>query len=567
MPRLSGLYFVALSLVACSLYVPDVASRDGVGGKPGHVGRGGSSPESGGSATGGAPDETGGSGGALGNCDGCAGVGGVNDGGQAGTDTSAAGADDGSDGGNGGAPEGGAGGAAGASESQAGSGDSEGGASGDGGAGEVPEEPAAVHVEAEVSYQTLEGFGASVGWYENLLIDNPHKAEIYDVIFEELGLDILRLRNRYRGEAEDFDSAAAELVEAATESLGRAPRVLLSSWSPPRALKANDREDCSGESTCTLAKDENGFVYDAFADYWMESLAAYAQLGVVPEWISIQNEPDFIPPSWEGCKFAASETSQYPGYGVALERVHERLQELENPPKLLGPETLGLHWNKLEVYGPELDIDLLDGIAHHLYEGDAWEDPDLYIDPMRAARMQFPDKPKFQTEFSIPGHDAYIETAWLIHNSLVEEHVASYLHWDLIWQWGDGLVALESPGSPGTWKTEKGYLVRKTYRSVQHYARFTEPGYVRVAAISTASALRSTAFLSPDEDRLVVVLVNTDEVPRRTVISWAGVSAKASAVYRTSESEDFVDLGALPADKSVLVTPRSLITVRLDLVD
>src|SRR5690606_10407254 len=82
----------------------------------------------------------------------------------------------------------------------------------------------------------------------------------------------------------------------------------------------------------------------------------------------------------------------------------------------------------------------------------------------------------------------------------------------------------------------------------------------------TAAALRSTAFLSPEKDRLVVVLVNTDEVPRRAVITWAGVSAKASAVYRTSESEDFEALGELPPDKSVLVTPRRLATVKLDIV-
>ncbi|MFO7177793.1 MAG: hypothetical protein DIU78_003745 [Pseudomonadota bacterium] len=535
--------------------------NDGSGGRPGQVGRGGA--PSGGMGAGGASTE-GGTSGSFGHCEGCAGIGDEHAGGHAGADTSGAGSGNVEAGAGGELGEGGAGATAG-SPAEGGSDGSQAGAPGDGGEPEVPAEPAAVHVETSVSYQTLEGFGAAVGWFENYLLANPHKAEIYDLVFAELGLDILRLRNRYRGDPEGFDPGAAELVEQATASLGRPPRVLLSSWSPPRALKANDREDCSGETACTLAKDENGFVYEAFADWWAESLAAYASIGVVPEWISIQNEPDFIPPSWEGCKFMASETSDYPGYGIALEHVHARLQELESPPKLLGPETLGLHWNKLDVYGPEMDLDLLDGIAHHLYEGNAWEDPDLYIDPMRSAHLLFPDKPKFQTEFSIPGEDAYVETAWLIHNSLVEEHVAAYLHWDLIWQWGDGLVSLESPGSPATWKTEKGYLVRKTYRSVQHYARFTDPGYVRVAAVSTAAALRSTAFLSPEKDRLVVVLVNTDEVPRRAVITWAGVSAKASAVYRTSESEDFEALGALPADKSVLVTPRSLVTVKLDL--
>jgi hypothetical protein len=71
-------------------------------------------------------------------------------------------------------------------------------------------------------------------------------------------------------------------------------------------LKANGKEDCAGDRDCTLAKENGRFVYEKFADFWRDSLVHYAQLGIVPDWVSIENEPSFIPLSWEGCKFGVT---------------------------------------------------------------------------------------------------------------------------------------------------------------------------------------------------------------------------------------------------------------------
>ena len=37
-----------------------------------------------------------------------------------------------------------------------------------------------------------------------------------------------------------------------------------------------------------------------------------------------------MPPDWKGCKFVPEETSDYPGYGVALKAVHTAIEP--NPP-------------------------------------------------------------------------------------------------------------------------------------------------------------------------------------------------------------------------------------------
>lgn len=65
----------------------------------------------------------------------------------------------------------------------------------------VPQTIAATYtasVDISITYQTLEGFGAAIAWYDNWLTGHPNKSELYKTLFFDLGLDILRLRNQYR---------------------------------------------------------------------------------------------------------------------------------------------------------------------------------------------------------------------------------------------------------------------------------------------------------------------------------------------------------------------------------
>jgi O-glycosyl hydrolase len=63
-------------------------------------------------------------------------------------------------------------------------------------------------IKVAESHQTMVGFGASIAWYEGTLTGHAYNNEIYDFIFNELGLDVLRLRNTYRdgvlGSASNF---------------------------------------------------------------------------------------------------------------------------------------------------------------------------------------------------------------------------------------------------------------------------------------------------------------------------------------------------------------------------
>lgn len=431
-----------------------------------------------------------------------------------------------------------------------------------------PAVPATVRLEPKTRFQTLEGFGASVGWHLDRITGETPEG-LYELLFPELGLDILRFRNRYgRSKRDDaYLQHEVEILARATKALGRAPRLLMSSWSPPASLKATRKEDCTGNSDCTLAREGGSFVYEKFAQYWYDSLVHYDSLGIRPEWVSIQNEPSFSPPSWEGCQFAPSETSEHPGYDRALKVTVEKLRTLPNPPKILGPEVLGIHWNRPQNFMATLDPALLDGMAHHLYErgnDTMWDwrspGPDSFIDEMQAVRA-LTDKPIFMTEFNTDedrGTDGGFETAWLVHNSLVEESVVAWLYWDLIWTGRKGLVGMSG----------KKPLVRDHYYALKHYARYTDPGDVRVEATSSTRDVRATAFLSPESDRLTVVLLNTGKKARSVSLDRGGFRAPGATVFRTRfrpprPAEAWKEVPVAEGALEVSLPPRSVATVVL----
>jgi glucuronoarabinoxylan endo-1,4-beta-xylanase len=396
-----------------------------------------------------------------------------------------------------------------------------------------PKVPVRVTVDPSARHQTLEGFGASVGWYHEQMVGDTDP-NLYQILFPELGLDILRLRNRFEREGPEDPNLQheVEIVRRATKALGHPPKILMSSWSPPASLKASGKEKCAGEETCTLKKEKGQFVYAKFADWWRRSIQHYRKLGVSPDFISMQNEPDFIPPFWEGCKFDPKETEQYPGYAKQLAVLNGELKKLKDPPKILAPETLGIHYGKIQAYTAEIDQDMIYGVAHHIYERGSdevwdWRDPgpDSFNDEMRDAAA-VTDKPIFQTEFNTDEDkqiDGGVETAWLIHNSLVHEGVAAWLYWELIWPDRRGLVTMKG----------KEPFRRDQYYSMRHYSGFTDPGYVRVGAETNQAEMLATAFVAPDASRLTLVLINTSPETAELELVLDAFAHTNKQIYRT----------------------------------
>lgn len=430
-----------------------------------------------------------------------------------------------------------------------------------------PEPTARIDVDPSVTYQTLVGFGATLAYVEAQVVGHPRRDALYGAMFADLGLDVLRLRNRYGYSGDDDLTTAGAIVSAASASLSRTPTVMLTSWSPPAALKANSDLACQGNlATCTLARAADGeFDYLGFAAYWRDALSAYAAAGVTPDYIGIQNNPDFVPTlavASEACRFLPAEGTatvvvggvatevEYPGFAEALAEVAQVLTELETPPRIAAPETSGV--GAVAAYAAELDFATVDAVAHHLYDMDPGN-VDLERLEALGALARAEGRPLLQTEVLADGED----TAILAHHALVVAGAAAYL---------EGVLA----GPAANLGTLIGlgvdeFTLEDPYHALRHYARHTDPGWLRADATSDADGLLTSAWLSPTADALTLVIVNAGDRGHDVQLELSEIVARESSVMRTvfAGVERSAELGALSPSGLVRVPEHAIVTVSL----
>ncbi|MGC4067533.1 MAG: glycoside hydrolase family 30 beta sandwich domain-containing protein [Polyangiaceae bacterium] len=107
--------------------------------------------------------------------------------------------------------------------------------------------------------------------------------------------------------------------------------------------------------------------------------------------------------------------------------------------------------------------------------------------------------------------------------------------------------------------------MRDQYYAVRHFARYTDPGYQRIACGSDAKGLLSSAWISPDEKQLTVVVLNTSKEPLEVRFSSGGFGETTSKVlrttYRPGKSHRWADLGAANSERALRMPARSQVTV------
>ncbi|HOK96619.1 MAG TPA: family 43 glycosylhydrolase, partial [Anaerohalosphaeraceae bacterium] len=424
-----------------------------------------------------------------------------------------------------------------------------------------------VSADSSVLYQTIEGLGGAICFYNGWFTAHPYKQEIFDYAFSGLNLSMLRIGNWWRG-TNGQDTAIYEIVAAANQRLGRPVPILISSWSPPAYLKSNGQTTNGG----TLIQKDGAYDYAGFADYWYASIQDYIAHGVTPTWIGIQNEPDWTA-DYDSCRFNPTEDpvsgQYYASFALAQDAVYQKLQSaMASPPKLLSPECVGLYGNAagLRNYMAALNPATFYGIAHHLYGGSTDGTPDGYNSAftavLNATNTLFAGKPRFMTEFGdIKG---LIPVANLIHNSLVVEQVSGYNHWSLMWPGDIGLVEIEFPWGSSSWTSPKGYWLNPSYWAMKHYSYFIQPGFRRAKAVSGQPDILASSYLSPDGKRLVTVLINRSTAnPAYVSLNCGSFTYDNSYVYQTAAEEHFQLLGPL-VGSHITLPASSLTTVVLD---
>lgn len=383
-----------------------------------------------------------------------------------------------------------------------------------------------VNVYPHFTDQVVQGFGgafteASAHNYTKL--SEEEKKKVIDGYFGEEGLRYNMGRitihscdfglgnyTYLNGEDKSLESFSLEhdrkeilpMIHAAMEKASNPMEFLASPWSPPAFMKSNGEMNHGG----VLKKE----YYQSWANYFVKFLKSYEEEGVRINRITVQNEPEAVQ-TWDSCTYTAK-------------------QEAEFVKDYLGPtlEKAGLSDRKIYIWDHNKDI-LLDrvegtlsqeetkkyvqGVAMHWYTGDHFEALEL-------VRKQFPQLELFFTEgcveYSRFSEDDHVMQAEMYAHDILGNlngGISGYLDWNLLLDDFGGpnhvgnFCAAPMMYKKGTTEVEK----RLTYYYIGHFSRYIKPGSVRIGTTKYTDKLEVTGFLTPEKERVIVLLNKSGE--------------------------------------------------------
>lgn len=422
--------------------------------------------------------------------------------------------------------------------------------------------PTTITVDPASVKQEMVGFGGALTWYSNWVTGSSNKAEMADLMFNDLGIDIIRFKNWYYPDDypavkstdvmnDDFSKphwdATNELFQLA-KARNANVKTLLSSWGPPKSLKSNNntREG-------TLKKENGAFVYDAFADYWVDVLD---HVPFKPDYISIQNEPTYLNSGWTTCQWSILETASLPGYSVAFNNVFDKIKNRAHVPIMIGPESQDV--NTFVSFANVLnDNPNCQVLAYHPYNINSGTAVGQVTSSLQSVG-NFGGKLNFMTEFS--DNLDWFNTALFIHRSLVYANTSAYIYWKLAWATptsGEdaGMISVNSSGV---------YKTTAYYHLIKHFSRNIDAGYHRVETTSSKSSLNASAFLSPDGKKVTLVIINAGATNENIQTTVTGKTVSSLTIVQSKENSYYKAVTLAAPTELIPLPTKSVTTVVLE---
>jgi len=417
--------------------------------------------------------------------------------------------------------------------------------------------------------QEMVGFGGALTWYCDMITKSSKKEDIYDLLFNDLGLDIIRYKNWYYPvnyptdkstetmEVDWFGGHYTATIELYKQMKEYDPEIqsLFCSWSPPSYMKSND-----SLYQGSLKNDGNGFMYSEYAEYWQDVLTYHGNEGFYPDFVSIQNEAGYVNPGWETCEWRPTETADFAGYDIAFDSVYNRVKQMSHVPKFIGPE--------VENIGSDSDIgentfrgytdplkskDDLYGYAYHLYNYSGASETKVLsaTNNLNMIRDEFGEKPAFMTEFG--GLD-WLTTALMVHKNVVDANAVSYIYWELMWS-NSEVAMIDMP-------TANSFEINPNYYAIKHFSKCVDKGYIRVGTENENEKVYTSAFKHPSENKLTFILINLADNEVTVDLSSVGIGITTSEAYQSTE-DSFWQTTELNGN-SLSLQPRSITTVSVE---
>jgi glucosylceramidase len=267
--------------------------------------------------------------------------------------------------------------------------------------------------------------------------------------------------------------------------------VMASPWSPPGWMK-----DSGAMIGGSLLPNR----YDAFARYFVKYIQAYEAAGIPIHYISLQNEPLYVPPNYPGMFMDAGTQT-----AVLRDHVLPALSDAGVRTKVL---IYDHNWDRPDY--PETVLGALGGSSR--IAGVAWHGYGGIPSAMSIVRDKYPDAGHHVTELS--------GGTWVANQ--VKDDFETIMHAVRNWaksfvKWSLALDQTRGPHAGGcdtcsplvTVDTTTGTVAYAIdYFTLGHFSKFVLPGAVRIYS-SNAPGVITAAFANPDGSRALVAFNGT----------------------------------------------------------
>ncbi|RIX53868.1 hypothetical protein D3P08_06310 [Paenibacillus nanensis] len=420
-------------------------------------------------------------------------------------------------------------------------------------------------------YQSIDGFGASGAWWAQEVGGWDNLDQIMDLLYDEqkgIGLNIYRYNIGAGKPAVATDpwrttetvevspgvydlSRDKNAVHAMKEAAKRGADIVLFANSPPARLTLSGYSSGEPNGKSNLPPENE----DEFAKYLVDITELFVKEGVPVKYLSPINEPQW---EWkngqEGCHYEPEQV-------ISLSRkVAQELEARKLPVKLLIAESGA--WNDPEytltmykrIMSDEVLSKHIDAYAVHSYWSSA-KDKEIAAEYF----SQFENMlPLHQTEWCemLNGNAASMEAALVlartIHEDMTILSVSTWEQWLAVAKgdYRDALVYV----NPQT----KQFGTAKRMWSFGNYSKFVKPGYHRIEADIEDSDVLTTAYVSPEGDRAVIVAINPSK--QEKPVAFEELEGKKTQVYETSEAHNLDLVKEVNGLEGYTLPPESVTT-------
>ncbi len=390
---------------------------------------------------------------------------------------------------------------------------------------ELDKELATISVDANITYQTIEGFGgafteaAATTW---LKLSAEKQQEVISAYFDtENGNGYTLCRTHMNScdfslgnyaccdtpgdvELKSFNidrerTAIVPMIKAAQAYTGDTLKLMFTPWSPPAWMKDNNRMNQGGKLLPEYRQ--------CWAEYFCRFIEELGKEGI-PVWgLSVQNEPEALP-TWDSCQYTVDEMQVFVRdyLGPTLWKNGHKGVNL----MVWDHNRYRLYDHVSQLYNDAETAKYIWGAAYHWYCEECFN-------VARQTHEVWSDKKMVMTEGCHEGgayHGEWVVGERYAHNMIndLNSFCSGWIDWNMVLNEEGGPNHVGNfCSAPVLVDTENGnYALQSSYYYIGHISRYIKPNAQRILCVSSRDRLESTAFVNPDGSKVMVVLNRSD---------------------------------------------------------